>query len=178
MAAPTPESWYKHVENVQKYLNATPSRSTGQAPCQLLFGVNMRLKDDWNLKELLEKEWTTQFEEDREELREKAREKIQKTQEENRRGFNKHRKPANVYEEGDLVAIQRTQLGPGLKLKGKFLGPYRITKLLRGDRYVVEKVSEHEGPQHTSTAADHIKPWGLGSEESYKTTDVETDDDN
>jgi len=63
------------------------------------------------------------------------------------------------YTHGDLVAIKRTQFGPGLKLRNKFLGPYRITKIMRNDRYTVEKVGEHEGPQVTSTSADYMKPW-------------------
>jgi len=57
------------------------------------------------------------------------------------------------------VAIKRIQLGPGLKLANKYLGPYSIIKVLRNDRYVVQKVGEHEGPSRTSTSADHIKPW-------------------
>ncbi|GFU94005.1 hypothetical protein TNCV_2390941 [Trichonephila clavipes] len=31
--------------------------------------------------------------------------------------------------EGDLVAIQRTQFRAGLKLRPKFLGPYKVTKV-------------------------------------------------
>ncbi|XP_074097628.1 uncharacterized protein LOC141526492 [Cotesia typhae] len=138
----------------------------------------MRLKEDVDLKKLLEREWTAQFEEEREELRQAARKQIKKTQEQNRKGYNKNRKPASKYEEGDLVAIQRTQFGPGLKLKGKFLGPYHVSRVLRNDRYLVEKVGEHEGPQRTSTSADHMKPWGMRVEEENKITDVEFDDDN
>ncbi|KYM97372.1 hypothetical protein ALC62_11977 [Cyphomyrmex costatus] len=47
-----------------------------------------------------------------------------------------------------------TQITPGSKIGAKFLGPYEITKVLRGDRY-----GEHEGPRTTSTSADHIKRW-------------------
>ena len=57
-----------------------------------------------------------------------------------------------MYKTGDLVAIERTQGGPGLKLHSKFLGPYRVVKVLQNDRYIV-----HEGPRTISTAADHMK---------------------
>jgi len=57
------------------------------------------------------------------------------------------------------VAIQRTQSGPGLKLSAKYLGPYQVKRVLRNDRYIVEKVGEGEGPRRTSTAADHMKMW-------------------
>ncbi|GFW30397.1 hypothetical protein TNCV_453351 [Trichonephila clavipes] len=48
--------------------------------------------------------------------------KIEKT-------YNRRRKKASLYKEGDLVAIQRTQFGAGLKLRPKFLGPYKVTKV-------------------------------------------------
>ncbi|XP_068980970.1 uncharacterized protein [Bombus flavifrons] len=76
-----------------------------------------------------------------------------------RRAFNKRRKKATTYKMGDLVAIKRTQGGPGLKLHSKFLGPYHVVKVLRNDRYIVQREGEHEGPRTTSTAADHMKWW-------------------
>ncbi|KAH8245656.1 hypothetical protein KR038_010818 [Drosophila bunnanda] len=45
------------------------------------------------------------------------------------------RRPAAKYKVGDLVAIKRTQLGGGLKLNPKFLGPYRVTKVKPKDTY-------------------------------------------
>ena len=64
-----------------------------------------------------------------------------------------------MYKKGDLVAIQRTQFGTGLKLRPKFLGPYEVTKVKPNDRYDVKKVGNHEGLITTSTAADHMKAW-------------------
>ena len=43
-----------------------------------------------------------------------------------RRAFKKRRRKATIYKTGDLVAIERTQGGLGLKLHSKFLGPYRV----------------------------------------------------
>lgn len=60
----------------------------------------------------------------------------------------------------DMVAIERTQYGPGLKLKGKFLGPYQVTKRNENDRYEMKKIGNDEGPRETSSAADKMKPWG------------------
>ncbi|GFW01349.1 uncharacterized protein TNCV_5030021 [Trichonephila clavipes] len=59
--------------------------------------------------------------------------------------------------EDDLVAIQRTQFGAGLKLRPKFLGPYKVTKVNSKDRYEVEKVGQHDGPNSTTTSADLMK---------------------
>ena len=58
------------------------------------------------------------------------------------------------------MAIKRTQFGPGLKLKPKYLGPYRVVKYKRKDRYDVEKLdSSVEGPQRSSSSADQMKRW-------------------
>ncbi|GFW56752.1 tigger transposable element-derived protein 6 [Trichonephila clavipes] len=47
----------------------------------------------------------------------------------NKNTYNKRRKKAPEYQVGDLVAVQRTQFGEGLKLRPKFFGPYQITKV-------------------------------------------------
>lgn len=99
------------------------------------------------------------FKQGRSELRDEAISNIIKIQAENRKTANRKRKAARAYKNGDLVAIQRTQGGPGLKLRPGFLGPYKIMSALRNDRYLVEKLGETEGPFRMSTAADHMKPW-------------------
>lgn len=159
LSAPNPSEWYKYLEICQKYLNATPHRSIGTTPFDLLFGVNIRMKEDTRIKELIEEEWIHMFKENRDELRTEAKKNISKVQQENRRNYDKRRKKARNFKENDLVAIKRTQQGPGLKLASKFLGPYQIIKILRNDRYIVRKVGEDEGPLETSTSIDHMKPW-------------------
>ncbi|GFU65390.1 retrovirus-related Pol polyprotein from transposon 17.6 [Trichonephila clavipes] len=76
---------------------------------------------------------------------------------ENRKTYNRRRKKTSLYKEGDLVAIQRTQFGAGLKLRPKFLGPYKVTKVNSKDRYEVEKVGQHDGSNSTTTSADLMK---------------------
>ncbi|GBN66281.1 hypothetical protein AVEN_145296-1 [Araneus ventricosus] len=86
---------------------------------------------------------------------------ISKVQEENRRQYNRRHTTAPIYKINDSVAIKRTQLGGGLKLKPKFLGPYKVVKIKSHDHYDVAKVGSHEGPAATSTAAEHIPDPGL-----------------
>ena len=86
-----------------------------------------------------------------------------------RRAFNKRCKKATIYKTGDLVAIERTQGGPGLKLHSKYLGPYRVVKVLRND--VGQREGEHEGPRTTSTAADHMKWWNVGVSDDSENSD-------
>ncbi|GFT13505.1 hypothetical protein TNCV_3829921 [Trichonephila clavipes] len=51
-------------------------------------------------------------------------------QEENCRNFNNKQKKAYQYEIEDIVAIQRTRFGTGLKLRPKSFGPYEVVKSL------------------------------------------------
>ncbi|GFU94247.1 hypothetical protein TNCV_3306741 [Trichonephila clavipes] len=57
----------------------------------------------------------------------------------NKKTYNKKRKKAPEYQVGDLIAVQRTQFGEGLKLRPKFFGPYQITEVKPRNRYTVEK---------------------------------------
>ncbi|EZA53838.1 hypothetical protein X777_06695 [Ooceraea biroi] len=142
-------------------------------PFRLMFGVDARSRDDPRIRELLDEELVTFFSNEREELRSQAKESIQHVQTENKRRFDKSRKKAFQYREGDLVAICRTQYKPGSKLAHKFLGPYEVTKTLRHDRYVVRRIGESEGPKQTSSAVDFMKPWTSDDGEDQFRSDEE-----
>jgi len=157
LSDPECEKWYKYLDFAQQGINTTSSRSIGTNPFHLLFGVHARLKDNPEIRELIEKECIESYQSERDKLREKAKENIVKIQRENKRSFNKKRVAAVKYKEGDLVAVKRTQ--PGTKFANKYLGPYRVVQVLRNNRYVVQREGEHEGPYKTSTAADYMKPW-------------------
>ncbi|GFU93008.1 tigger transposable element-derived protein 6 [Trichonephila clavipes] len=62
----------------------------------------------------------------------------------NKKTYNKKRKKAPEYQVGDLVAVQRTQFGGGLKLRPKLFGPYQITEVKPRDRYTVEKLRKRK----------------------------------
>ncbi|GFX89531.1 hypothetical protein TNCV_72241 [Trichonephila clavipes] len=149
--------WYKYVDRLQRILNSTISRSTKWTPFELLVGIKMRNKEDILIKDLLLEEMAKELLEQREFLRNDAKKNIETLQSENRKTYNKRRKKALLYKVGDLVAIQRTQFGAGLKLRPKFLGPYKVTKVNSKDRYEVEKVGQHDGPNSTTTSADLMK---------------------
>lgn len=160
-----PTLWYRHVSAVQRAFKITFHRSIHTTPFELLMGTKMRSKTDIELMNLLQKEITSEYDENRDKIRKQAKEHILKIQEENRKTFNKKRKESYQYKEGDLVAIKRTRFGPELKLKPKFLGPYKVTKCKRNDRYDVEKVeSSSEGSTNTSSSADQMKRWPDQSE--------------
>ncbi|GFV66249.1 uncharacterized protein TNCV_3173431 [Trichonephila clavipes] len=116
----------------------------------------MRNKEDILIKDLLLEEILKGLLEEREFLRNDAKKNIETLQSENGKTY-KRRKKASLYKEGNLVAIQRTQFGAGLKLRPKILGPYKVTKVNSKDRYEVGKVGQHEGPNSTNTSADLMK---------------------
>ena len=90
-------------------------RSTKFILFELLTGVKMKDKSDLKLKEKLNEEYTNCFMIRLEEIKKEARKNIMKVQKENKRQFNRFWKKPKKYEEGDLVAIKRTQFGSGLK---------------------------------------------------------------
>ncbi|GFX10265.1 transposon Tf2-9 polyprotein [Trichonephila clavipes] len=147
-----PTKWYKFVDRLQRILNSTSNRSTKWSPFELLTGVTMRNKEDLYLRNLLMEEMVEELQEQRNQLRQDAKRNIQKIQAENKRTYDRKRKKAPRYQKGDLVAIQRTQFGSGLKLKPKFLGPYKVIEVRPRDRYNLERVGNHEGPKLTSSA--------------------------
>lgn len=160
-----PENWYRHVGCLQRYLNNSYQRSIDRSPFQLLFGVKMRCPEDVRLSEVVSQECVQLFDEERENERAEARLKISEEQRNTKRQFDRKRRGAKVYEVGDLVAISRTQFGSHLKIAKRFLGPYRVTKQKRNDRYDVEKVGLHEGPNRTSTCAEYMKRFVPGDDD-------------
>lgn len=155
-----PKKWYKQLSSVQTVLNSTYQRAIGTTPFQVLTGVRMKTNQNQDILQMLNDENMENFEEQRLKVREDAKTQIAKIQEENRKQHNKKTKSPHAYVLGDLVLIKRTQFGTAMKLKPHFLGPYRITKKKRNDRYDVEKITTGEGPMQTSTSADNMKLYG------------------
>lgn len=137
----------------------------------------MRLKDLPALNEFMQDASLNELDTTRNEIRDEARENILKIQQENRRNFNSKRKPSPIYKVDDLVAIKRTQFGSRLKLKAKYLGPYKDLRKLNHDRYEVVTLGKHEGPGCTSTVAEFMKPWrpSFGTNAKSGRPDVGTD---
>ncbi|GFX08584.1 uncharacterized protein TNCV_4170831 [Trichonephila clavipes] len=120
-------------------------------------GTKMRNKEDILIKDLLLEEMAKELLKQREFLRNDAKKNIETLHSENRKTYNRRRKKASLYKEGDLVAIQRTRFGAGLKLRSKFLVPYKVCR--RGS--LVVKVS-YRGRLVTSSSPDPLKTRHVG----------------
>ncbi|GBM33934.1 hypothetical protein AVEN_79829-1 [Araneus ventricosus] len=152
-----PTRWFKHISNVQCVINTSTSRSTKYTPFELMMGTKMKNKEDVKVNEVLREEYLNHLMQERDEMRNDAKQNILKIQEENKRQYNKERKNPTLYKLNDLVAIQMTQYGTGLKLRATFYCPYKITTVKPNDRYDTVKIGCHDGHNKTSTAADHMK---------------------
>lgn len=164
LALNDPSKWFKHVPALQRALNSSFQRSIATTPFKLLFGVEMKQKDDIKIRETLEENFVQQFEDQRKEDREAAKVQIKKVQEENSKNFNKKRKQAKIYALNELVAIKRTQFINGNKLAENFFGPYKITKIKSNGSFDVKKVGYHSGPNITSTTIEYLKKWSSGDD--------------
>ncbi|GFY44819.1 transposon Ty3-I Gag-Pol polyprotein [Trichonephila inaurata madagascariensis] len=141
----------------QEILNSTFQRSIKMTPFELLFGTKMKSCHDIEIFQLLNDEITAQFQQQCDTLHQDAKKQIYKVQDENRRTYNLRCRQAPKYQLHDLVAIKHTQFGPGLKLKQKYLGSYKVTKVKHNDTYDVEKCDFVNGPSKTSTCAQFMK---------------------
>lgn len=133
--------WSHTLRNAEYILNNTVHTTTKHTPSELLFGVAQRGKTIDELTEHLD-EQNSVIDRDLLMIRQEASENIKKSQEDNLNRFLKHNAPAEIYKEGDYVAIRHTSTTPGSskKLDPKFRGPYEIHKVLPHDRYVVRDV--------------------------------------
>lgn len=80
LSSENPEKWYVHVYDLQKFINATHQRAIKTTPFELMFGVQMKTKDN-QIRQIIEEEMKDEFIFEREQLRSLAK-------------FNKSRKPA------------------------------------------------------------------------------------
>lgn len=162
-----------HTNELQRVLNNTFQRSINRTPFEMLTGTKMRITEHATVLEAIEEEMANDYDEERDKMRKEAKASIIKVQEENKKNFDKNRKEARRYKEGDTVAVKRTQFKTKSKLLPKFLGPYIIVNCKNNNRYDLLKVGDGEGPKKTSSSADLMKPW---REEDYSSESDEEQD--
>lgn len=61
LANPKRKEWHKYLAFAQQCINTTLNRSIGTDPFHLLFGVHARLRDDLQIRELLDKEYVEAY---------------------------------------------------------------------------------------------------------------------
>lgn len=161
---------------IQIGINNTINSSTNKTAAEALFGV--RFRDALSNKLDVElNDNPVNFKK----LREEVNESIELNQQKQKHRYDSGRAPATVYKEGDLIKLTRTNYytqGNSTKLLSKFVGPYRIVKILGNDRYKIGDIpglKEKKRPFESVVAADRIRPWiQINSEDNV----TDSDDDN
>lgn len=69
-----------------------------------------------------------------------------------------------MYEEGDYVMIKNIDIsiGSSKKIIPEFKGPYKVSKILRNNRYVITDVDNHQvsnRPYEGTWEALNMRPW-------------------
>lgn len=157
-----PRKWDIALPSVEYAINNTTSRSTGETPSRLLFGIEQNGPVNDKLKLYL----SQGIIEDRnlEEIRESASRNIDKIQTTNERYYNSKHKAATVYAQGDYVMIRNidTTVGVNKKLIPKFKGPYVVKEVLDQDRYIVSDIEGFQltqRPYQGTVGPDQMKYW-------------------
>lgn len=161
MGADTDEDrWDQCIKHLQQGLNSTINKTTQAVPSEVLFGYRLRTDNDRLSADLDNERFV-----DVTKLREKVDENIKASSDRQKERFDKTRKSANIYHEGDLVLIKiqsQSNEGQSRKLLPVFKGPFRVKKVMGHDRYEVTDLrgSERSNKPYTGVAvAENMKPW-------------------
>lgn len=176
------KTWDEYICDVQVGLNTTVHKTTGKSPSELLFAFNINSSSENVLGEVLDdvREVIT---DNIQEVRTEAGRRIAQQQEKDKARFDSKRKSDHVYKENDLVSVRREvpSDGSSKKLASKFQGPYRISKVLPNDRFLIEDTPltrKHGHRRYENVVAiDKLKPW-LVFNRDFETTESESDDHN
>lgn len=156
------KDWDTQLGKIQWGLNNTIQKTTGRAPSEVMFGTAMNGEVTPILNEILNETRETS---DLSVIRKDVKSKIDREQIRQKQYFDKGRKPARVYNKGDLVKITKTVFandGKSKKLLPSYEGPLRVKKVLGNDRYKLAPIRGFEGTKNkrnTTVAADRMQPW-------------------
>lgn len=173
--------WDKMLPEVQRCINWSPSKSTGKAPFELLFGYKPRKLDNFP-NDLLP---TSEEYASPEVLQEEARNNIMKAQEVMKSAYDKHHCVAHKYSVGDVVVVKRlpeTTPGTHTKTQVRYRGPLVVMKVLPSDVYqVTDFRTKGQGRlrrNYTTTAhASQMKLFHIVNEDENFIADFDNDEE-
>lgn len=156
------KDWDEKTGKIQWGLNNSVQKTTGRAPAEIMFGITMNSEVNPILNEVageVKKEVDITI------IRQGVKKRIEKEQEYQKQYYDNGKRPARIYNKGDLVKITKTVFqnnGKSTKLLPSYEGPYRVVKILGNDRYKVAPIPGFEGTKRkskTTVAADRMQPW-------------------
>ncbi|KAJ8970407.1 hypothetical protein NQ317_017189 [Molorchus minor] len=146
--------WDKYLLPVQRGINSTVNSTTNIAPSELLYGFRPNMVNEVRLtkRKLL----------DLRKIRQQAKGTCDVTAQKMKYRYDKKRRPAKEYKQGDVVLVEKTTLVKGLssgKLVPKYVGPVKIIDVLGNDRYRVVSFSTDKRRLKGVVASDRLKPF-------------------
>ncbi|KAL4720826.1 hypothetical protein ACJJTC_007796 [Scirpophaga incertulas] len=144
--------------------NSELHKTTQKSPSELLFGFNITSRSEGILNDIINDTLELSSSEELNSARKQASDNIKKQQLKDSANFNKHRKPSRSYNIGDLVRVERQTPhdGKSQKLVVKYQGPYRISKILPNDRFLIEDTPltrKNSRKYEAVVSIDKIQPW-------------------
>lgn len=169
--------WDTHIQKVQWSLNNTLNRSTGTTASDIVFGrrtmnpsegpILNAIQDTAQVRETEHSEQTNtdnqELETVRNEIRRTAADNIEKSQKAMKTYYDNHKAPTKFFKLGDLVMVPNHHLpatGKSKKLLPKFRGPFKISAVLKNDRYEISSIEGYSKRRYKSVyPADSLKRW-------------------
>lgn len=156
------KDWDRKLGKIQWGLNNTLQKTIGRAPSEVMFGTLMNSERNPAFNEITD---CTRESCELASVREEVKSRIDEEQTKQKQAYDKGRKPARIYTNGELVKIVKTAFqndGKSTKLLPSYEGPFKVVKVLGNDRYKVAPIPGFEGMKNrrrTTVAADRMKPW-------------------
>ena len=127
----TGRPWQDAIGEMQLALNCTVNRVTNSSPLQLLIGRSARPYD------LLLPDNIEEKEVDISDVRQQAVQNIESNAQYDKERFDRNKAKVVGFNLGDFV-LRKNEERNQTKLEPKFKGPFVITEILEGDRYILK----------------------------------------
>lgn len=154
--------WDCQIGKVQWGLNNTRQKSTGRTPVEVMFGTSMNGEINPRMNEVVQE---TREVVDLPSIRDGVKTNIDAEQAKQKAYYDKNKRPARLYNVGDLVKVKISSFknnGKSKKLLPSYQGPFRVVESLGNDRYRIAAIPGFSSRKHkhkTTVAADRILPW-------------------
>ncbi|CAL8471144.1 g10686 [Coccomyxa elongata] len=156
-------AWDKRLTSIEFAINSKEHASTGFSPFYLNYGrhpVGPETALTRQIKAIDNPAAIDRLEEIAR-VHRAAKENLIKAQEDMKRSADKHRRPTNLNEDDRVMLstkdIEQVLPGASNKLKPRWVGPFRITRVKPGDAYDLELPPEYQ--IHPTFHASRLKPF-------------------
>lgn len=165
--------WDTKLQDITWGMNNLENASTGFSPYKLMFSASRSRYQGLGINRY-------DNEEDASRCRTEASAKIDKSAEKMRKYFDARRKLPTKYKVNDLVlwkgAADRN-INVRRKLKEKYSGPYKVTRVAGNDRYIITSLKGVKGYKKFKAlvSSDSLKPFHADNDDDISSNDSQVD---